>query len=334
MSSALAAAHPRVALGDGLDLPLIGFGTWRCDTALLRAAVTDAIRLGYRHIDTGPYKNEAIVGAGIADAIAAGYIEGRENLWITGKLPTSCMDPAEVEPTLRKLLADLGVAYVDNYMTHWPYAINPANTASPPSPEFRRGYSEDAYLATWRAMEACVDAGLTRSLGCSNTTPAKLRALLAKAQHAPRLVQNEVHPALASGALARFCASHGIALCGYSPLGSPGRPDLYRSAGDPDVLALPAVIAAAASTGKTPAQVALRWAVQRGTVPLPRTTTLARLAENADVFSWALTDAQISAIDGEDMTAGSMGRIMKGDNFAPPGVEWRTMWDEDIEQKA
>lgn len=330
-SASASAPHPRAVLGDGLALPLLGFGTWRCDTTLLRAAVTDAIRLGYRHIDTGPYKNEAIVGGGIADAIAAGYIQGRGDLWITGKLPTTCMDASQVEPTLHKLLADLNVAYVDCYMTHWPYAIDPANAASPPSPEHRRGYTAAAFLATWRALEACVDKGLARSLGCSNTTPAKLRALLAEARHAPRLVQNELHPALASGALARFCAPRGIALCGYSPLGSPGRPDLYRAAGDPDVLTLPGVLAAAAATRKTPAQVALRWAVQRGTVPLPRTTTPARIAENADVFGWALSDAQMAAIDGEDSTAGSRGRIMKGDNFALPGDDWRNMWDGDYE---
>jgi alcohol dehydrogenase (NADP+) len=334
-SSSQIQIHKGICLGNGLTLPVLGFGTWRCDVNLLRGAVADAIRIGYRHIDSGPYKNEAIVGAGIADAIAAGSIRSRSELWITGKLPTTAMDPSAVEPTLRKLLADLNVDYVDCYMTHWPYAIDPQNTASPPAPEFRRGYSPEAYLSTWRAMEACVDKGLARTLGASNMTPAKLRALAAAGtKYAPSLVQNELHPALASRALAAYCATNGIALCGYSPLGSPGRPDLYRSDGDPDVLTLPAVVAAAAETGRTPAQVVLRWAVQRGTVPLPRTTTLSRIAENADVFTWSLTFAQMAAIDAHDLTANSKGRIMKGDNFAPPGVDWHDIWDEEGDGKA
>lgn len=105
-------AHPRVALSNGSSIPAIGFGTWRCDVALLRGAVTHAIKVGYRHIDTGPYRNEALVGEGIRDAIEAGYCT-REELWITGKLPTNAMDPDAVEPTLRALLKALGVEYVD-----------------------------------------------------------------------------------------------------------------------------------------------------------------------------------------------------------------------------
>lgn len=224
--------HPRMSLCDGLAIPVIGFGTWRCDVAKLRGAVAHAIGAGYRHIDSGPYKNEVLVGEGIVDAIAAGAIKGREELWITGKVPTNAMDPAAVEPSLRKMLADLGTDYVDVLITHWPYAIDPANTASPPSAEYRLGYSPEAYLATWRAMEACVDKGLARSLGCSNMSAKKLYLLMKLARHRPVVVQNEMHPALAQGKLVEFCRKEGVVCCGYSPLGSPGRPDLYRASGE------------------------------------------------------------------------------------------------------
>lgn len=292
-------------------MPVPGFGTWRCDPDLLRSAIVTAIRLGYRHIDTGPYRNEALVGAAIRDAVSQGLIGSRGDLFITGKLPTTCMDPAAVEPSLRKLLAELGTDYVDLFITHWPYALAPDSTASPPLPGARRGYSPEAYLATWRAMEACVDAGLARSLGCSNMTAKKLAALLPAARVRPVAVQNELHTALAQQDLLRFAAGESILLCGYCPLGSPGRPDLYRAPGDPEVLAHPEVAAVAAAAGRTPAQVLLRWAIQRGTAPLPRSTNPGRIEENWGVHGWALAPELVARLDALDRTAGSEGRIMK-----------------------
>lgn len=339
-------------------MPVPGFGTWRCDPSLLQPAIVAAIRAGYRHIDTGPYRNEALVGAGIREAISQGLISSRAELFITGKLPATCMEPAAVEPTLRKLLAELGTDYVDLYITHWPYALAPDSTASPPLPAARRGYSAEAYLATWRAMEACVDAGLARSLGCSNMTAAKLAALLPAARVRPVAVQNELHTALAQPALLRFAAREGILLCGYCPLGSPGRPDLYRAPGDPEVLGHPEVAAVAAAVGRSPAQVLLRWAIQRGTAPLPRSTNPLRIQENWGVHGWALPPELMARLDALDRTERSEGRIMKvrgytpapkfascalspptpypppqGDNFAPPSyAHWREVWDEDFAQ--
>ena len=298
-------------LSDGRALPVPGFGTWRCDPATLQPAIVAAIRAGFRHIDTGPYRNEALVGAGIREALSLGLIASRADLFITGKLPATCMDPAAVEPALRKLLAELGTDYVDLYITHWPYALAPDSTASPPLPAARRGYSAEAYLATWRAMEACVDAGLARALGCSNMTAAKLAALLPAARVRPVAVQNELHTALAQPDLLRFAAAAGITLCGYCPLGSPGRPDLYRAPGDPEVLGHPEVAAVAAAAGRTPAQVLLRWAIQRGTAPLPRSTNPARIVENFGVHGWALPPALMARLDALDRTKGSEGRIMK-----------------------
>ncbi len=308
------AAPTHFLLSNGRRMPSLGFGTWRCDTGLLEAAILEALRLGYRHIDTGPYRNEAIVGGAIQKALAQGLIASREELWITGKLPATASEPALVEPTLRKLLAELGTPYLDLYMTHWPFALDPASTASPPLPECRRGYSPAAYLATWRALEACVDAGLVRSLGASNMTARKLAALLPHARHAPVVVQNELHPALASPRLLAFAAARGILLSGYCPLGSPGRPALYRAPGDPDVLGDARLCEVARACGRTPAQVALRWALQRGTAPLPRSTTAARIAENWGALAgdWALSQAHMQALAGMDATAGSVGRIMKG----------------------
>ena len=304
----------KLSHGDAKEMPVIGFGTWRCDPSLLKGSLIDAIRLGYRHIDTGPYKNESIVGEAIKEALSLGLVSSREELWITGKLATTCMSPSDVEPSLKKLLKDLGVEYLDLFITHWPYSLHPSSTASPPLPECRQGYSPERYLATWRALESCFHSGLVRHLGCSNMTAKKLDSLLSHCTIPPTVVQNELHPCLAQNSLLSWCASRGIVLAGYCPLSSPGRPDLYRSPGDPDVLGHPTVLKLAAGRGVSPAQIVLRWAIQRGTVPIPRSTNPARLAENFGALNggWSLSKEEMSEIEKLDATAGSKGRIMKG----------------------
>lgn len=333
MSSAgPAGAPPGVRLSNGRFMPSPGFGTWRADPALLHSAVVAALRAGYRHVDcAGLYKNEAVVGAAIAEAIGAGVCS-RAELFITSKLAPTAMEPALVRPAVERSIADLRVGYLDLFITHWPYAVDPANAASPPPPAARLGYSPEAYLGVWRALEACVDAGLVRSLGASNSTAAKLAALARAARVPPVVLQLELHPALGQPRLRAWAARARVALTGYCPLGSPGRPDAYRAPGDPDVLRAPAVLAAAAAAGRSPAQAALKWAAQRGVVPLPRSTNAARIAENYEgaAGAWALPDDALAALDAMDATADHRGRIMKGDNFAPPGVDWRDMWDLDF----
>lgn len=307
-----------------------GFGTWRCDINLLEEAVYHAIKIGYRHIDcAGLYKNEHIVGAAIKRAVADGIIQ-RKDLWITSKVAPTQMEPELVEPAVRKSIADLGCDYLDHYITHWPYAVDPACTTAPAPASARRGYSVESYLKVWRVMESMVDAGLVRTLGCSNTTVMKLEQLLAHARIKPLAIQVELHPFLAQPALVHWCARHGITVTGYCPLGSPGRPDQYRAEGDPDVLGNNIVKEIASEVGRSPAQVVLKWAVQRGTVPLPRTTTLARVQENWEGCqgAWTLSAAQMVRLDSLDASKGSVGRIMKGDNFAQEGTDWRDMWDE------
>ena len=347
--------------------PSPGFGTWRCDEALLEEAVLAALTLGYRHLDCAQlYKNERIVGRAIARAQAGGVLRSRAELFVTGKLAPTQMEPALVRPAIERSLADLfpeaaaahaadpaatAAPYFDLFITHWPYAVDPACTTSPAPFAMRRGYSPAAYLAVWRAMEAAHDAGLVRSLGCSNMTAKKLHALIegaeggaegvaagaeGRARVRPACVQVEMHPFLQQRALLRFCAARGVAVTAYCPLGSPGRPALYRAPGDPDVLAAAPVLAAAARLARSPAQVLLRWAVQRGTVPLPRSTNAGRIAENlagahgaggaGGDGGWALSDEDMAAID--ELEGGAeTPRIMKGDNFAREGEDWTAVWD-------
>jgi diketogulonate reductase-like aldo/keto reductase len=247
------------------------------------------------------------------------------------------MEPALELPALQKSIADLGVGYLDHYITHWPYAVDPGNTVSPAPDAARLGYDLQAiFLPVWREMEAAVDAGLVRSLGCSNSTAKKLAALIAVARIPPVAVQVEMHPCLAQPKLVAWAAANGIAITGYCPLGSPGRPDAYRADGDPDVLGSDVVLALAKEIGRSPAQVALKWAVQRGTVPLPRSTNPGRISENFEgaCGAWSLSAAAMAGLESLDTSIGSVGRIMKGDNFAPAGVPWRDMWDEEWEPTA
>jgi alcohol dehydrogenase (NADP+) len=316
-----------------LSLPAPGFGTWRADPEKLEAAVYHALKTGYRHLDcAGLYKNEHIVGAAIARALADGILSSRSELFITSKLAPTQMDPELVAAAVDKSIKDLGVGYLDLYITHWPYAVDPACTTAPAPFSARRGYSPEAYLTVWRALEACVDAGKVRHLGCSNMTAKKLHALRKGARIPPTVVQVELHPMLAQPGLKAYCDRHAVVLTGYCPLGSPGRPAQYRAPGDPEVLTDPVVTSVAARVGKSPAQVALRWAVQRGTVPLPRSTNPDRIDENFAVHGWELSAEDMAALDGLDASRGSVGRIMKGDNFQSEGKDWREVWDEDWEE--
>lgn len=177
--------------------------------------------------------------------------------------------------------------------------------------------------------------GLVRSLGCSNMTARKLHALWPEAVHKPVNVQVELHPFLAQPSLKAYCDARGIILTGYHPLGSPTRPAQYRAEGNPDVLNDPVVIAIATAVGRTPAQVVLRWAVQRGTAPLPRSTTPSRIAENfTGVVDWSLSPEDMGRLDGLDASSGSGGRIMRGDHLTAAGEDWRGVWDEDFDVQA
>lgn len=326
-----------------------GFGTWRCDESKLEEAVFHAISIGYRHLDCAQlYKNEHIVGRAISRSIRDGVIKSRKELFITGKLAPSQMQAESVLPAIQKSLHDLfdGIEtaaldnadkpfYFDLFITHWPYSVDPSNTISPAPFAARRGYTAASFLRVWRALEEAVDNGHVRALGVSNMSALKIHALCGSARIQPSCLQVELHPFLAQNDLVRFCKRRGILVTGYSPLGSPGRPAAYRAAGDPDVLSASCIVEIASRLNKTPAQVVLRWAVQRGTIPLPRSTTLLRIEENyqgalGDPGSWSLDDADMASINALDQTSGSRGRIMKGDNFACEGVDWRTLWDEEF----
>lgn len=300
-------------------LPAVGLGLWKVERPSTAELVAQAIRLGYRHLDSASdYGNEAEAGEGIARALAGGLCR-REDLWVTSKLWNTYHEPRHVRPALERSLGDLQLDYLDLYLVHFPIALEfvPFETRYPPGWFFDPDATEPAMRAakvpladTWAAMEELVDAGLVRRIGVCNYGVSLLRDLLAGARIPPAVLQVEMHPLLVQEKLLRFCRESGIAVTAFSPLGAPSYVPLGMATAADSLLAHPVVAGIAAAVGRTPAQVLLRWGVQRGTAVIPKTSRPERLAENLAVSDFALSGADMAAISGLDA----------GRRFNDPGV--------------
>jgi alcohol dehydrogenase (NADP+) len=264
---------PSLTFAGGDAMPALGLGTWRLPPERTAATVRMALELGYRHLDAASiYGNEPQIGEALRQAFADGLVR-REELWVTGKLWNDCHEPDEVRPALQRSLADLGLERLDLYLMHWPLAQR-RGVAMASSPEEQLSLEQVPLAATWAAMEELVDQGLTRHIGVSNFSGAKLKALSAGARIRPEALQIERHPLLQQNELLAWCRQNGVVVTGYGPLGSSGanRPPL--------VLQHLEVMALAAERGLTPAQLLLAWGIGCGTAVIPKSVQPARLAEN------------------------------------------------------
>jgi 2,5-diketo-D-gluconate reductase A len=253
---------PTVTLNNGVEIPQLGFGVFQIPDAETTAAVSAALKAGYRSIDTAAvYGNEAGVGAALAASDIA-----REELFLTTKLWNADQG---YDSTLRAFdasLAKLGLEYIDLYLIHWP---TPAR---------------DLYRESWQAIEKLVADGRIRAAGVSNFQPAHLRRLLEGTSLVPAVNQIELHPGLQQSELRALHADLGIVTEAWSPLAQGA------------VLAEPALTEIAERHGKSPAQVVLRWHLQLGNVVIPKSVTPARIHDNIDVFDFALGDEELTAI--------------------------------------
>ncbi|GAA1678328.1 aldo/keto reductase [Microbacterium lacus] len=267
---------PTLQLNDGYDIPQLGYGVFKVPPADTERAVTEAFEVGYRHIDTAAiYGNEEGVGA----AIAASGIP-RSELFITTKLWNDRHDGEEPHVAIRESLDKLGLERVDLYLVHWP---TPA---------------KDNYLHAWQKLIEIRDAGLTRSIGVSNFLVPHLEKIVAQTGVTPAVDQIELHPAHQQRDITGWAADHGVRIESWGPLGQ-GKYDLFG---------LPEVRDAASAHGKSPAQVVLRWHLQKGFIVFPKSVRRERLEENLDVFDFTLSDAEMQAIDQVEPGDGS-GRV-------------------------
>jgi D-xylose reductase len=300
---------PTLKLATGTEMPVVGLGLWKIDKPVVPAMVEQAIAAGYRHLDCAcDYGNEAEVGQGLRTAISSGACR-REDLWVTSKLWNTDHRRQHVRPAVERSLRDLGLDYLDLYLVHFPIALEyvppevryPAGwLADPNRPERGMQGVNVPQIETWRAMEELVAAGLVRNIGICNFNCALLRDLLSQASIRPAVLQVELHPRLAQEKLLRFCRQEGIAVTGFSPLGSLSYVSLGMAGQDDSVLAQGCVQQAAQRHRKTPAQVVLRWGVQRGTAIVPKTSQAQRLVENLAIFDFELLEDEMQAISALD----------------------------------
>lgn len=265
--------HPSLALHDGRSIPRLGLGVWRTPADATAQAVKAALASGYRHIDTAAiYGNEAGVGEGLRSSGVA-----REEVFITTKLWNA---EQGLDTTLRAFDASmqlLGLDVLDLYLIHWP---NP---------------SRELYVDTWRAFIRLREEGRVRSIGVSNFEPEHLDRIVQETGAKPVLNQIELHPRFQQHRLRDYHAAHGIATQAWSPL---GQGQMLEGAG---------IKAIAAKHGKTPAQVVVRWHIEVGNVVIPKSVNPGRVAENADVFDFALDAQDMAAIAQLDQAEGRIG---------------------------
>lgn len=264
----------------------------------MEQAIRDAIDVGYRHFDCAfIYGNEKEIGKAIREKIAEGVVK-REDLFIVTKLWNDSHRKEKVIPTCKKSLENFGLDYVDLYLIHWPTAYKRLGDSLLEFVDEKGNSLEDDvdYLDTWKQMEECCKLGLTKSIGLSNFNSQQIERVLSIAKIKPVMNQVECHPNLNQRKLRNFCKERGIVITAYSPLGSPKRS--WVKPDDPQVaIEHPTIIKIGKKYHKSPAQIVLRYLIDIGTVPIPKSTSKTRIAENIQIFDFKLTSEEIKEID-------------------------------------
>jgi alcohol dehydrogenase (NADP+) len=319
---------PSRMLASGAKMPAIGLGTFGSDH-LSPETVAEAVRyaagIGYRHFDCASvYGNEFEIGLVFKQLLSSGLC--REELWITSKLWNDKHGEDDVIRSCEKSLADLNLDYLDLYLVHWPFPNHhpPGCDVTARNPH-AVPYIHENYMRTWRKMEELVHRGLVRHIGTSNMTIPKMDLLLRDARIKPVVNEMELHPHFQQPEFFRYLVERGIQPVGYSPLGSPGRPERDRTDEDTSPTEDPVIREIARKLNVHPAVVCIKWAIQRGQIPIPFSTNPKNLLSNLGAaVSEPLNPEDMKLIESLDRKC----RLIKGQVFLwKDNQSWEDLWD-------
>jgi alcohol dehydrogenase (NADP+) len=319
---------PSRTLTSGARMPAIGLGTFGSDhvsAETVAEAVGSAASIGYRHFDCASvYGNESRIGQVFRELLHKGLL--REELWITSKLWNDKHGENDVIPSCEKSLADLQLDYLDLYLVHWPFPNHhpPGCDVTARNPH-GVPYIHENYMRTWRKMEVLVDRGLARHIGTSNMSIPKMDLLLRDARIKPAVNEMELHPHFQQPEFFRYLVDRGIQPVGYSPLGSPARPERDRTPQDTSPTEDPAIRQIGQRLGVHPAVVCIKWAIQRGQIPIPFSTNPKNLVSNLRAtISEPLSVEDMRLIESLDRDC----RLIKGQVFLwKDNQSWEDLWD-------
>lgn len=319
---------PTRTLANGQKMPAIGLGTFGSDHITgeqVAEAVIGAAKVGYRHFDCASvYGNEHLIGDSLQKIMKSGV--KRSDLWINSKLWNDKHGEKDVIPSCKKTLEDLQLEYLDLYFVHWPFPNShpPGCTVSSRS-HTARAYSHSEFMKTWRQMEKLVEMGLVKNIGTSNMTIPKLKPLLKDAAIKPACNQMELHPHFQQPELFNFVRDQGMIAIGYSPIGSPARPERDRTPDDTVDIEDPVIVEIAKKHGIHPAVVCVKWAEQRGQVPIPFSVNPRNYTANLKALTTQpLTDDEMDRIAKIDRNC----RLIKGQVFLwKENQNWEDLWD-------
>lgn len=320
---------PQRTLYTGASMPAIGIGTFGSDkynADQVSEAVYGAVACGYRLIDCASvYQNEHKIGEVLKKLFQDQIVE-REELFITSKVWNDMHGDGEVITSCKKSLNDLNLEYLDLYFVHWPFPNfhAPGCDGDSRNPDSRPFVAEE-FMGVWRQCEQLMDEGLVKHIGMSNMTIPKLEAVLPLCRIQPAAIEMELHPGFQQPELFTYALEHQIVPIGYCPIGSPSRPERDRAKEDVVDTQMPEIQAIAQAHQIHPVEVCLKWAVQRGQVPIPFSVKEYQYLSNLKcVTEDPLTDEEMESIRLADKNC----RLVKGQVFLWPGAEgWEDLWD-------